>query len=213
MKILAISGSPRLDRMIHTTIKKILEGCEDDFEIISLANKKISGCISCLGCAKDNVCKLKDDWNDIAKKMVNADMIIFGCPNYYGLPNAISHSFLERMYCFRHKSKFTLANKKAVLITTKREKNQTEPVYDIIKKFFVSNKMNIIGNMNCGEYSTCYTCGCGQNCEVGNVVAEHGILEEILPCHLPKEINEQENTQLEIQRIRKLLVENGVRYL
>lgn len=212
MKVLAISGSPRLDRMIHTTLKEILKDCSDTCEIISLSGKKINGCISCLACAHDNKCKVNDDWVKIAEKMVDADIIIFGAPNYYGLPNALSHSFLERTYCFRHNAKFVLADKKAVIVTTKRERLATEPVTDIVRKFFVSNHMDIIANMNCGEYSTCYTCGCGHDCEVGNVVATHGILEEILPCHLPKEVSEQSKTQEEILRIRGILMENGVSF-
>lgn len=67
--------------------------------------------------------------------------------------------------------------------------------------------------MSCCEYSTCYTCACGNNCEVGNVVSEHGILKKILPCHLPKEVVEQKKTQAEIKRIRELLTGNGVNFL
>ncbi len=212
MKILAISGSPRVDRMVHTTLKQILHSCKDEYEVISLSGKKISGCTSCLACVKDNVCVLSDDWNIIAEKMVEADVIIFGCPNYYGLPNGISHCFLERTYSFRHNGKFPLRDKKVIIVTTKRLRDNDEPVADIVSKFMISNKMNIIGKMNCIEYSTCYTCGHGKNCGVGSVVAVHGSLQEILPCHLPKEIDEQESTQLEIKRMRELLIDAGVSF-
>ena len=63
MKILGISGSPRAPEVsgVYKLVKIVLEAAEMDYEIISLKGKNISGCIACLGCVKDNICKVKDD--------------------------------------------------------------------------------------------------------------------------------------------------------
>ncbi len=210
--ILAISGSPRKNRMVHNTIKAILAGCKDEYEIISLSGKKISGCIACLQCAKDNICKLKDDWNDIGEKMKQADIIIFGAPNYYGTVNALSHCCLERTFCFRHKGGMTLKDKKAIIVTTQRVGANVESVKEFIEYMLHSNQMKVIGEIRPYEYSQCYSCGEGKNCSVGSVVRVHGVLEEILPKHLPLEIEQQTDTMQEIEKIRELLLEHGVKF-
>ncbi len=35
-------------------------------------------------------------------KVLKADAIVIGAPNYFGRLNALCHSFLECFYCFRH---------------------------------------------------------------------------------------------------------------
>jgi len=57
MKILGISGSSRNESTSGTyrLVKTVLENTGIDYELISLRGKNISGCISCLQCAKDNV--------------------------------------------------------------------------------------------------------------------------------------------------------------
>lgn len=35
-------------------------------------------------CVRDNRCKQQDDWNEIGQKMLEADAIVFGGPDYYG---------------------------------------------------------------------------------------------------------------------------------
>ena len=76
----------------------------------------------------------------------------------------------------------------------------------------VTNPREVIGNLRCNGYSQCYTCGYGHDCIYGSVVRTHGILEKIEPCHLPKEIMEQENTQNEIIKIRDILKGRGVSF-
>ncbi len=210
MKILAISASPRKDRMIHSVIKELLKDIDSECEIISLAGKKINGCIGCAACAKDNRCKVKDDWNEIGEKMINADIIVFGAPNYYGTLNALAHACLERCFCFRHRDKFLLEGKKGVMIASSSRRENENPVFGYIQKIFTSNKIKTIATIQANPYNQCYTCGYGESCISGAVVGRHGVLDEILPCHLPKEVSEQEETLKEIKIAREILKENNV---
>ncbi len=212
MKILAISGSPRKNRMTQGAIQEILANCTSDYEVISLANKKINGCIACTACAKDNICKVKDDWTDIGKKMQHADVIIFGAPNYFGMVNALAHATLERTFSFRHRSSYTLKDKLGLIVTTCEKKEDKDPVAAYIEKMFTYNQIQCIGKMQVYQYNQCYTCGFGHDCNEGSVVRKHGILEKILPCHLPQEVSEQTETLAEIKRIKGLLTQHGVTY-
>ncbi|MDT8337415.1 MAG: flavodoxin family protein [Candidatus Izemoplasmatales bacterium] len=203
--ILAISGSPRKNRMIHNAIKTLLDGVDEEIEIISLAGKRINGCIGCTQCANDNICKVKDDWNEIGEKMVQADTIIFGAPNYYGTINALAHACLERTFSFRHLEGFSLAGKKGIIISTTRNRNIKDPVRTIIERFMISNKMVVEGHIQVEGYDQCYTCGVGHYCKVGNVVKKHGILVKIEECHLPLEVEKQKDTMEDITRVKELL--------
>ncbi|MHB1126085.1 MAG: hypothetical protein ACYC2T_03875, partial [Bacillota bacterium] len=68
--ILGISASGRKEGITSKTVKAILEATNVEYEYVSLAGKKINGCIGCTKCAADNRCKVKDDWleNKIAPR-------------------------------------------------------------------------------------------------------------------------------------------------
>jgi len=210
--ILAISGSPRKNRMIHSTIKMILADCEQPYEIISLAGKKIGSCIACEHCAQDNLCKVKDDWTAIGEKMRQADIIIFGAPNYFGMMNALSHACLERTFSFRHRNAFLLKNKLGISLCTRGEGAENTAVKEGIERFMSANQMEVIGHVACNRYAPCYTCGFGSDCQAGNVVKDHGILSEVLPSHLPNEVAEQGATLRNIIAIRAVLEKHGVTF-
>ncbi len=104
MKILGISGSGRAPEVsgVYKLVQTILEASGCDYELVTLRGKNIGGCIACLGCVKDNVCKVQDDMAPLRDKIVEADAYVIGAPNYYSGINALTHALLERLYQFRH---------------------------------------------------------------------------------------------------------------
>jgi hypothetical protein len=76
MKILGIVGSSRKEGVssVHQLVTTVLENTGYDFELVSLRGKKIGGCIACLGCVKDNICKVKDDLTDLRPLIAEADV-------------------------------------------------------------------------------------------------------------------------------------------
>jgi multimeric flavodoxin WrbA len=174
--LLGISAGGRSDRVTEAAVKEILESTGREYRFISLAGLRIGGCIGCLRCAGDNRCKVKDDRIEIGKAMLDAEAIVFGAPNYYGTINALGHACLERTYCFRHRERLLLAGKLGVSVDVDRNKEE-RPMNKFIEKMMVQNKMAVIGSVSADTYSQCYTCGFGETCAVGNVVAQHGYLE------------------------------------
>lgn len=203
MKTLGISASGRANRITHATVKAIVDLLDCDSEVVSLAGKKINGCIGCTLCAPDAVCKQQDDWNAIGNKMVEADLIIFGAPNYYGTINALGHACLERTFSFRHQEIFSLKDKSGVIVTTTRQTKENDEVKMIIERFMHSNQMSVIGHVQAQGYDQCYTCGYGIDCSIGNVVKNHGYLETLEEKHYPPELVEQENTLQQVNQIVK----------
>ena len=166
-------------------INYILKHSREPSEYISLAGKTILGCQGCLKCAADNICKTDDDWGPILDRFFEADAIVFGAPIYYGTINAIGHAFLERFFSFRHRERFKLLGKPIVIVTTGT--GMANPAEEYILKMFRSNYMaEPIGILRAKGVTQCYTCGYGENCAAGGVVARHGFLETINNYHIPR---------------------------
>lgn len=202
--ILGISGSGRPHGITSKSIKTLLKATHEDYEYLSLSGKKINGCIGCKQCAKDNICKQQDDWNEIGEMMVDAEAIVFGAPNYYDNLNALAHACLERTYSFRHNEVFNLAGKLGIAIGV--DDNKENPIItDLITTYMKSNQMAVLDEIQVDGYSQCYTCGYGKNCAAGSVVNEHGFLNEINEWHLPKELSEQKETLFNIYKTGKIL--------
>ena len=139
MQILGISGSARKEGVsgVNKLVKTVLDNTGCDYELISLRGKKISGCIACLGCVKDNICKVNDDLAELRDKIVDADAYVIGAPNYYSTLNALTHAFIERWFQFRHQEGNTLWGKLGVAVGVGGTAGQFPA--DDIEKFFLYN--------------------------------------------------------------------------
>jgi multimeric flavodoxin WrbA len=185
MKILGISGSSRKQGTSGgmKLIQTVLENTGVEYELISLRNKSIGGCIACLGCVKDNVCKVEDDLKPLREKIVAADAYVIGAPNYYSSLNALTHAFLERWYQFRHQTGRTLWGKLAVAVGVGGTSGAAPA--DELEKFFMYNFIETVAKVAGQGAASCYTCGYGETCQVGIPAMIHGpgvkITDNIIP--------------------------------
>lgn len=203
--ILGISTSGRKNGITSEAVKAVLEASEMEYEYVSLTGKRINGCIGCTRCATDNFCKVKDDWSEIGEKMLKADAIVFGAPNYSGTINALGHACLERTFCFRHREVFSLAGKLGVAVSVEYSRETQNSVQAYIKKIMQSNMMVLVDSVAARAYSQCYTCGYGEKCSAGNVVKDHGFLDQIKTEHCPPKFYEQKEAINQANRVGKLL--------
>lgn len=204
--ILGISGSGRKDKITEKAVKAVLEASGEEYEFISLSGKRINGCTGCTGCAKnDNRCIIQDDWKEIEGKMLEADAIVFGAPNYYGMINSLAHACLERTFAFRHESKFSLAGKLGVSISVGYNASEKDSVNEAIQMFMSRNYMPIVRSFSVKGYSQCFTCGKGIGCASGQIVGQFGYIEEVEEEHLPKGFELQEEAQLEARKAGEVL--------
>ncbi len=185
MKILGISGSPRKEETsgTHTLVRTVLENTGVDYELVSLRGKTIAGCIACLGCAKDNVCKVTDDMAPLREKIVEAEAYVIGAPNYYSTLNALTHAFIERWFQFRHQEGDLLWGKLAVAVGV-GGMSGTAPA-DELEKFFRYSFIETVAKVGGQGAASCYTCGYGETCKVGVVHMVHGEGAKITPENTP----------------------------
>ena len=206
MKILGISGSPRKDETsgVYKLVRAVIENTGVDYELISLRGKKISGCIACLGCAEDNVCKVKDYMTELRDKIIEADAYVIGAPNYYSTLNAITHSFIERWFQFRHQEGDILWGKLGVAVGVGGMQGQS-PVVEI-EKYFMYNFIETVAKVTGRGAASCYSCGYGETCKVGAIHMFFGpgtkITPEITPdlAKQPDRIAEARRLGMELTR-------------
>lgn len=204
MKILGISGSPRKESTsgVHKLVRTVLENTGLPYELVSLRGKKISGCIACLGCAKDNVCKIDDDLASLREKIVEADAYVIGAANYYMTLNVLAHAFLERWFQFRHQEGDTLWGKLGVAVGVGGMDGQV-PAGDI-EKFFMYNFVETVARVSGQGAASCFSCGYGETCSVGVPRMTYGEGVRITPEMIP-DVSRQPEAVAAAEQAGKLL--------
>jgi len=206
MKILGISGSSRPPEVsgVHRLVEAVLRASECDYELISLGGKKIGGCIACLGCVADNVCKVGDDMEPLRDKIAEADAYVIGAPNFYSGVNALTHAFLERLYQFRHQTGDTLWGKLCVAVGVGGSSGQV--CCDYIEQIMAYSFVETVAKVSGQGAASCYTCGYGESCKVGVPVMVYGegvkITEDMIP-----DITKQPEVLAEAENAGRLLAQ------
>lgn len=167
MKILGICGSTRKPKTsgVYRLVNTVLENTGCETELIHLRGKTINGCIACLGCVSDQICKVKDDLEPLREKIVEADAYVIGAPNYYSTLNAVTHAFLERWFQFRHQAGDTLWGKLGVAVGVGGT-NGAFPAQDI-ERFYLYNFIEPVATVSGQGAASCFSCGYGETCPVG----------------------------------------------
>lgn len=144
-KTLLISGSPRKGNT-DFVLSRIFDKLNGDKELIFLKDKNIKHCIGCLSCHEKPECVLDDDMAEIGEKMLSADIMIVGTPNYFDNVSGLLKDFIDRTHPF-YKSEL-LKDKKVILImvggggVSGSQKYLGHSMYGFVKYL----KLNLIGS-------------------------------------------------------------------
>ena len=101
-KVLIISTSLRRNSNSDYIAREFERGAKDagnEVELVSLIGKKIDFCIGCLTCQLTQECVIKDDANEIAEKVKNADVVVYATPVYYYEMSGQMKTLIDRMNC------------------------------------------------------------------------------------------------------------------
>ena len=100
MNILVILGSPRINGnseiLARTVVAELEKGRTVTTEFIQLNKMTISPCQGCGGCTKTSVCVIRDDMDDLYRKVDEADRLFLVTPIYFYGPSAQSKTFVDR---------------------------------------------------------------------------------------------------------------------
>jgi multimeric flavodoxin WrbA len=101
MKILGLNASPRGDKsQTRRLVAAVLEGARQtgaDITFIELCSLHIAYCTACGTCYAKGECVNDDDYPILLEKMMDADGIVLGSPNYINAVSAQMKTMLDRM--------------------------------------------------------------------------------------------------------------------
>jgi multimeric flavodoxin WrbA len=206
MRILGISGSPRQAETsgVSKLVKTVLEATGCDYEYVSLRAKKIGGCIACLQCVEDNICKVQDDLTPLRDQIVAAEAYVIGAPNYFTGINATTQALLERWFQFRHQAGNLLWGKLAVVVGVGGSSGQ--PPADDLEKYLAYNFIETIAKVTGQGAASCFSCGFGETCPVGLPQMMYGAEAKITPEMIP-DVAKQPEVMQAAEAAGRLLVD------
>jgi multimeric flavodoxin WrbA len=105
-KILAFRGSPRRKGNSSIMLEYFVQSAKENnaqVEIIDPYKIDIDYCQGCLMCNVKHKCiNEKDDWQELSKKILEADIIVFATPVYFHHLTAALKKILDRFRSFVH---------------------------------------------------------------------------------------------------------------
>jgi multimeric flavodoxin WrbA len=100
MKIIAVVGSPHQAKGSTARLTRlVLAGAAEQgaqTETICLPGKTVLPCLGCDACHKKGRCSQKDDFAEIQEKVLEADGLVLGSPNYIYSVSAQMKAFMDR---------------------------------------------------------------------------------------------------------------------
>ena len=99
-KVLIVSTSPRLNSNSEALAKAFAEGAREagnEVELISLRGRTVNFCRGCLVCQEKGRCVIRDDADEICRKALHADVLVFATPIYYYEMSGQLKTLLDRL--------------------------------------------------------------------------------------------------------------------
>jgi multimeric flavodoxin WrbA len=164
-QIIGISGSPIINSNTDRLIQAVLDATGLKTEFVKLSNLNVRPCIACLGCKSDNICKVTDDFPELAEKVRRSGAVVVGgyCP--YGAVDGFTKAFLERLFSLRHQNGLN-RGKPAVAVTTGigRGAPGVDAANDQIVHALSLEGMDVLGRLKAVDNPECMVCGYGDTC-------------------------------------------------
>jgi multimeric flavodoxin WrbA len=148
MKILGINASPRGSKsQTRKLVQAVLEGARSKgavVELVDLCRLKMEYCNACGICYETGKCVKKDDLHTLYKKILSADGLVMGSPNYFHSITAQMKTMIDRMADAVHCQ--LLTGKYTVNIATSGGAGQYKQVIDYLNEIMLNFGSFITGN-------------------------------------------------------------------
>lgn len=159
MKIVVLQGSPNKKGSTFILADCFRQGAEDaghTVEMIDVAHAKIHPCTGCIHCGYEGPCVQKDDVEEIRKKILGADMLVFATPLYYYGMSAQLKTLIDRFCAFN--SSMQRKHMKSVLLTVAWNSDSwtfeaLEAHYKTLVRYLNLTDMGMVLGYGCGTPS------------------------------------------------------------
>jgi len=100
MRIIGVSGSPRVGGNTDMILKEALMAAEEEgveVGLIRICDYRLEPCNACSDCFNTKKCVIGDDCEKLYRELVNADGVILGSPSYFQGVTAQMKIFIDRI--------------------------------------------------------------------------------------------------------------------
>ena len=174
IEVLGISGSPVKNSNTDRLVKAVMDATGLESEFVKLSLIDVRPCLACKKCVPDNVCKVKDDFPELAEKIKKAKALIIGAYIPYGQIDGFTKALLERFWSLRHVNNLLRGKLCATILT-----GLISDVLDNVNQSMAAElkeyeRMNLIGQLTVQGNLPCLTCGQGDECEMSGLKVLYG---------------------------------------
>ncbi|MBW1822804.1 MAG: flavodoxin family protein [Deltaproteobacteria bacterium] len=174
IEVLGISGSPVKNSNTDRFVKAVLDATGLESEFVKLSDINVRPCMACKKCVPDNVCKVRDDFQELAEKIKKAKALIIGAYIPYGQIDGFTKALLERFWSLRHVNNLLKGKLCATVLT-----GLVPDVLDKVNQSLATElkeyeRMDLIGQLTIQGNLPCLTCGSGDECEMSGVKVLYG---------------------------------------
>jgi multimeric flavodoxin WrbA len=180
VQVLGVSGSPIPESNTDRVVQYILRQTGLETAFLKLSELDLEPCRACLGCVRENRCVLRDDGRRLAELFHEAPAFVLGAFTPYSSLDARSKTFIERMYCFRHRVEGNAGKCGASVITTACPPQveglppAAETAASQIAFWMMEEGITNLGSMVLLGNVPCIRCGYGDTCAASGVRMIHG---------------------------------------
>ncbi len=195
-QILGISGSPIKNSNTDRLVQTVLEASGLISEFVKLSRIQVRPCVACLGCKADNVCKVEDDFPELAEKVRRAGALVVGGYAPYGSVDGFTKAFLERLFSLRHRNGLN-RGKLAVAVATGigRGAPGLEEASRQIAHALTLEGMEVMGQLKVVGNPECLVCGYGETCPMSALPWVFGDDVKVTPDKFSRVENQEETWQ------------------
>ena len=166
IKVLGISGSPVKNSNTDRLVRSVLEATGLKSEFVKLSKINVRPCFACKKCVPDNICKVKDDFQELTEKIKTAGALIIGAYTPYGQIDGFTKALLERFWSLRHVNNLLKGKLCATILT-----GLDPRVLDTINQALATEirdyeHMELVGQLTIQGNLPCLTCGEGDECKM-----------------------------------------------
>jgi len=200
-QLLGISGSPIKKSNTDRLVQAVLDASGLKTELVKLSKIQVRPCITCLGCKEDNVCKVKDDYPELAEKIRRAGALVVGGYSPYGAVDGFTKALLERLFSLRHQNGLN-RGKLAVVVTTGigRGAPGLEEASNQIAHALKLEGMEVLGQLKAIGNPECMVCGFGESCPMSALPWIFGEDTKVTPEKFSK-VEDQTDTWQQAQEL------------
>jgi multimeric flavodoxin WrbA len=206
IKVIGISGSPIKNSNTDRLIKAMLEATGLESEFVKLSSMNVRPCLACKKCVPDNICKVEDDFPDLAEKIKKAKALIIGAYIPYGQIDGFTKALLERFWSLRHVNNLLRGKLCATVLTGLAPDvmdNVNQAMATELREF---ERMELVAQLSVQGNLPCLTCGEGDRCEMSGLKILYGPDAKTSDYEYSR-VEEQEKVWEEAVRIGRLIGE------